>query len=255
MSDQSTSIDTSIDSEVENTKAVKVVDPENKELMKNGLWDNNPALVQLLGLCPLLAVSSTVTNALGLGLATMLVLIATNTIVSLVRNFVPKEVRIPIFVMIIASVVTCVQLLMSAYAYGLYLSLGIFIPLIVTNCVIIGRAEAYASKNAPKKAALDGFWMGLGMLSVLVLLGALRELIGQGTLFDGADLLLGDWASVLRVEIIHINSSFLLALLPPGAFIGVGFLIALKHVIDKQIEKRKPVQEKPRIERARVTNG
>ncbi|TVO35269.1 electron transport complex subunit E [Vibrio algivorus] len=249
MSEDSTVLDTSLDS------ATQVSDPENKQLMKNGLWDNNPALVQLLGLCPLLAVSSTITNALGLGLATMLVLISTNTIVSLVRNYVPKEVRIPIFVMIIASVVTCVQLLMSAYAYGLYLSLGIFIPLIVTNCVIIGRAEAYASKNAPKKAALDGFWMGLGMLAALTVLGALREMIGQGTLFDGADLLLGNWAASLRIEVFHIDSSFLLALLPPGAFIGVGFLIALKQVIDKQIEKRKPAEEKPTIERARVTNA
>ncbi|WP_105903154.1 electron transport complex subunit E [Vibrio gangliei] len=249
MSDDSATLDTPLESEV------KVVDPENKQLMKNGLWDNNPALVQLLGLCPLLAVSSTVTNALGLGLATMMVLIATNTIVSLIRHHVPNEVRIPIFVMIIASVVTCVQLLMSAYAYGLYLSLGIFIPLIVTNCVIIGRAEAYASKNAPKKAALDGFWMGLGMLAVLTLLGALRELIGQGTLFDGADLLLGAWAESLRIEVFHIDSSFLLALLPPGAFIGVGFLIALKQVIDKQIEKRQPKAEKAKIERARVTNA
>ncbi|MFH0257056.1 electron transport complex subunit E [Vibrio rumoiensis] len=249
MSEDSATLDTPLDS------ATQVSDPENKQLMKNGLWDNNPALVQLLGLCPLLAVSSTITNALGLGLATMLVLISTNTIVSLVRHYVPKEVRIPIFVMIIASVVTCVQLLMSAYAYGLYLSLGIFIPLIVTNCVIIGRAEAYASKNAPKKAALDGFWMGLGMLAALTVLGALREVIGQGTLFDGADLLLGNWAASLRIEVFHIDSSFLLALLPPGAFIGVGFLIALKQVIDKQIDKRKPAEEKPTIERARVTNA
>ncbi|WP_194091350.1 electron transport complex subunit E [Vibrio hibernica] len=226
---------------------------EQKQLMKNGLWDNNAALVQLLGLCPLLAVSSTVTNALGLGLATMLVLICTNTIVSLVRSHVPKDVRIPIFVMIIAAVVTCVQLLMSAYAYGLYLSLGIFIPLIVTNCVIIGRAEAYASKNSPKNAALDGFWMGLGMLAVLTLLGALREIMGQGTLFDGADLLLGHWALALRVELFHIDNSFLLALLPPGAFIGVGFLIALKQVIDKNIAMRQPKMEKPTIARARVT--
>ncbi|MGO2509390.1 MAG: electron transport complex subunit E [Vibrio hibernica] len=226
---------------------------EQKQLMKNGLWDNNAALVQLLGLCPLLAVSSTVTNALGLGLATMLVLICTNTIVSSVRSHVPKDVRIPIFVMIIAAVVTCVQLLMSAYAYGLYLSLGIFIPLIVTNCVIIGRAEAYASKNSPKNAALDGFWMGLGMLAVLTLLGALREIMGQGTLFDGADLLLGHWALALRVELFHIDNSFLLALLPPGAFIGVGFLIALKQVIDKNIAMRQPKMEKPTIARARVT--
>lgn len=213
-----------------------------------------PCLVQLLGLCPLLAVSSTVTNALGLGIATLLVLVGSNVTVSLVRDYVPKEVRIPVFVMIIAALVTCVQLLMNAYAYGLYLSLGIFIPLIVTNCIIIGRAEAFASKNDPLPAALDGFWMGLGMTSVLVVLGAMREIIGNGTLFDGADLLLGDWAQVLRIEIFQFDNSFLLALLPPGAFIGVGFLIALKNVIDKKLAQRQPKQQKPTIERARVTN-
>lgn len=228
---------------------------EHKTLIKNGMWANNPALVQLLGLCPLLAVSSTVTNALGLGIATLLVLVGSNVSVSLVRHHVPKEVRIPVFVMIIASLVTCVQLLMNAYAYGLYLSLGIFIPLIVTNCIIIGRAEAFASKNAVLPAAQDGFWMGLGMTSVLIVLGAMREVIGNGTLFDGADLLLGDWASMLRIQIFQFDNSFLLALLPPGAFIGVGFLIALKNIIDNQVKSRQPKQEKPTIERARVTNA
>ncbi|MEZ8438303.1 electron transport complex subunit RsxE [Vibrio splendidus] len=228
---------------------------DHKTLIKNGMWANNPALVQLLGLCPLLAVSSTVTNALGLGIATLLVLVGSNVSVSLVRNHVPKEVRIPVFVMIIASLVTCVQLLMNAYAYGLYLSLGIFIPLIVTNCIIIGRAEAFASKNEVLPAAQDGFWMGLGMTSVLVVLGAMREVIGNGTLFDGADLLLGDWASVLRIQIFEFDNSFLLALLPPGAFIGVGFLIALKNIIDNQAKARQPKPEKPAIERARVTNA
>lgn len=225
----------------------------HKELIKNGLWDNNPALVQLLGLCPLLAVSATVTNALGLGIATTLVLVGSNVIVSLVRQWIPQEVRIPVFVMIIASLVTCVQLLMNAYAYGLYLSLGIFIPLIVTNCIIIGRAEAFASKNDPIPAALDGLWMGLGMTAVLVLLGAMREILGNGTLFDGADLLLGDWATVLRIELFHVDSHFLLAMLPPGAFLGVGFLIALKNVIDKKLADRQPKQEKEKIERARVS--
>ncbi|NMU76199.1 electron transport complex subunit E, partial [Vibrio parahaemolyticus] len=134
---------------------------------------------------------------------TLLVLVGSNVTVSLIRNYVPKEIRIPVFVMIIASLVTCVQLLMNAYAYGLYLSLGIFIPLIVTNCIIIGRAEAYASKNDVAPAALDGLWMGLGMTSVLVVLGAMRELIGNGTLFDGADLLLGDWASALRIQVFQ----------------------------------------------------
>ena len=227
---------------------------EHKTLIKNGMWDNNPALVQLLGLCPLLAVASTVTNALGLGIATLLVLVGSNVTVSLVRDYVPKEVRIPVFVMIIAALVTCVQLLMNAYAYGLYLSLGIFIPLIVTNCIIIGRAEAFASKNDLLPAAQDGFWMGLGMTSVLVVLGAMREVIGNGTLFDGADLLLGEWATSLRIEVFQFDNSFLLALLPPGAFIGVGLLIAAKNVIDKQLEARQPKQQKQAIERARVTN-
>ncbi|AUI86512.1 electron transport complex subunit RsxE [Vibrio azureus] len=228
---------------------------ENKQLMKNGLWSNNPALVQLLGLCPLLAVSSTVTNALGLGIATLLVLVGSNVSVSLIRNFVPKEIRIPVFVMIIAALVTCVQLLMNAYTYGLYLSLGIFIPLIVTNCIIIGRAEAYASKNAVLPAALDGLWMGLGMTSVLVVLGAVRELLGNGTLFDGADLLMGEWASVLRLQVFQFDNSFLLALLPPGAFIFVGFLIAFKNMIDNSFKARQPKKDKPSIERARVTNA
>jgi electron transport complex protein RnfE len=228
---------------------------ERKLLLKNGLWDNNPALVQLLGLCPLLAVSATVTNALGLGLATLLVLVGSNLTISLIRNHVPQEIRLPIFVMIIAALVTCVQLLMNAYAYGLYLSLGIFIPLIVTNCIIIGRAEAYASKNPPGLAVLDGLWMGLGMTAVLVTLGAIREILGNGTLFDGADLLLGEWAQVLRIELFSVDSNFLLAMLPPGAFIGVGFLIAAKNCIDRYQAQKTPKETKKQIERVRVTNN
>lgn len=228
----------------------------NNELMVNGLWHNNPAIVQLLGLCPLLAVSATVTNALGLGIATTLVLVGSNLIVSLIREWVPNEVRIPIFVMIIAALVTCVQLLMNAYTYGLFLSLGIFIPLIVTNCIIIGRAESFASKNAPMPAVIDGLWMGLGMTAVLVVLGAGREILGNGTLFDGADRLLGDWASVLRIEIFSTENNFLLAMLPPGAFIGVGFLIAIKNIIDKkQAEKTQAAEKKPEIERVRITSA
>ncbi|WP_413112081.1 electron transport complex subunit E [Thaumasiovibrio sp. DFM-14] len=228
---------------------------QHKDLMKNGLWHNNPALVQLLGLCPLLAVSSTVTNALGLGLATTLVLLGSNVTVSLVRDAIPNEVRIPVFVMIIASLVTCVQLLMNAYTYGLYQSLGIFIPLIVTNCIIIGRAEAFASKNSPKLAALDGLWMGLGMTASLVALGAMREVLGNGTLFDGADRLLGGWASVLRIEIFSTESNFLLAMLPPGAFIGVGLLIALKNMVDSRQKQAQPQTEETGIERVRVTGN
>ena len=187
---------------------------EYKTLIKDGMWANNPAIVQLLGLCPLLAVTSTITNAMGLGIATLLVLVGSNVTVSLVRNFVPKDIRIPVFVMIIAAFVTIVQLLMNAYTFGLYQALGIFIPLIVTNCAIIGRAEAYASKNTPLLSAFDGIMMGLGFMVVLVLLGAMRELIGQGTLFDGANLLLGDWATVLRIEVFQFDNQFLVAILP-----------------------------------------
>ena len=226
---------------------------EYKELVWQGLWKNNPGLVQLLGLCPLLAVTTTVTNALGLGLATLLVLIGSNATVSLIRDWVPKEVRIPIFVLIIAAFVTVVQLLMNAYTYGLYQALGIFLPLIVTNCAIIGRAEAYASKNPLKQASFDGLMMGLGFAFVLIVLGAIRELLGQGTLFDGAELLLGDWATVLRIEVFKFDSNFLLAILPPGAFIAMGFLIAAKNAIDERIAKRAPKPESATsIERVRV---
>lgn len=225
-----------------------------KEIMRQGLWSNNPALVQILGLCPVLAVTSTVTNAMGLGLATLLVLVCSNTSISLVRRWVPNEIRIPIYVMIIASLVTCVQLLMNAYTYGVYQSLGIFIPLIVTNCVIIGRAEAFASKNSAPLAALDGLMMGLGFTCVLLVLGGFRELLGQGTLFDGAELLLGDWASVLRMDVLHLDNGFLLAILPPGAFIGLGLLVASKNWLDNKLAAKVVPAPKTEVTRARVTS-
>ncbi len=224
-----------------------------REIAWQGLWKNNPGLVQLLGLCPLLAVTATVTNALGLGLATLIVLVGSNVLVSLIRNFVPKEIRIPVFVMIIAALVTAVQLLINAYAYGLYLSLGIFLPLIVTNCVIIGRAEAFASRNTVAKSAFDGFMMGIGFALVLVALGAGREILGQGTLFDGAELLLGDWASALRIQIWQVDTSFLVAMLPPGAFIAMGLMIAAKNVIDDRLAKRQAPEPTTQVTRARIT--
>jgi len=225
---------------------------EYKELAWQGLWKNNPGLVQLLGLCPLLAVTSTATNAIGLGIATLFVLICSNATVSLVRQWVPKEVRIPIFVLIIASFVTCVQLLMNAYTFVLYQSLGIFLPLIVTNCAIIGRAEAYASKNPFKQATFDGLMMGIGFLLVLFVLGTVREVLGQGTLFDGAHLLLGEWAHILRIEVYQADSQFLLAVLPPGAFIAMGLLIAFKNAVDEKVAESKPKKEVQEIERVRV---
>lgn len=212
---------------------------EVKDIVVQGLWKNNSALVQLLGLCPLLAVTSTATNALGLGLATTLVLVLTNSAVSALRRWVPTEIRIPIYVMIIASVVSTVQMLINAYAYGLYQSLGIFIPLIVTNCIVIGRAEAFAAKNSVPLAALDGLAIGMGATSAMFVLGSLREIIGNGTLFDGADALLGSWAKVLRIEVFHTDTPFLLAMLPPGAFIGLGLMLAVKYLIDEKMKTRR----------------
>jgi electron transport complex protein RnfE len=208
------------------------------DIARDGLWNNNPGLVQLLGLCPLLAVTSTVINGLGLGLATTLTLVISNVMVSLIRKLVRPEVRIPVFVLIIASVVTVIELGMNAYFHGLYNILGIFIPLIVTNCTIIGRAEAFASKNTVDRAFIDGLTMGLGFMLVLVLLGAMRELLGQGTLLSQAHLMFGAGARDLVVTVIHDYRGFLLAILPPGAFLGLGLLIALRNVINARSERR-----------------
>jgi len=173
------------------------------KIAKNGLWTNNQALVALLGLCPLLAVTNNIVNAIGLGLATTFVLIASNVTVSIFRHQIRKEVRIPIFVLLIASFVTIVELLMQSYFYDLYLILGIFVPLIVTNCAILARAEAYASKNSWGKSALDGLMMGIGFSIILIILGAMRELIGSGTLFDQSSLILGSLGDTLSVTVFN----------------------------------------------------
>lgn len=209
-----------------------------KEITQNGLWKNNPALVQLLGLCPLLAVSASVVNALGLGLATALVLASSNAAVSLIRKSVSDAVRLPVFVMIIASCTTCTELLMKAYTFELYQILGIFIPLIVTNCVILGRADAFASKHSIPASAFDGFMMGLGFGLVLVTVGAVREIIGSGTLFADMHLLLGPMAQDWTITLFDDYPGFLVAILPPGAFIVTGCLIALKNLIDAELAKR-----------------
>jgi len=231
----------------------------NAEIIKDGLWLNNPALVQVLGLCPLLAVTSTVVNAIGLGLATLLVLMGSNLAVSLIRNYVGDSVRLPAFVMIIASFVTCAELLMQAFTYELYQILGIFIPLIVTNCAILGRADAFASKNPPLPALLDGAMMGLGFFAVLVVLGGLRELVGQGTLFTDMDLLLGPMAADWGIRPIENYPAVLFMILPPGAFVGLGLLIALKNGIDNRIKAQRAARTKDTVvagsKRVRVTGN
>jgi len=207
---------------------------EYLKITRNGLWNNNQALVALLGLCPLLAVTNNVTNAISLGLATTFVLVASNLSVSLFRNHIRKEVRIPIFVLLIASFVTVVDLIMQSFFYDMYLILGIFVPLIVTNCAILARAEAFASKNTWDKSVIDGLMMGVGFSIVLVLLGAMREILGSGTLFDQADLIFGDLGSSLKVTLFDQYQGTLIALLPPGAFIGLGLIVALKNLIDSR---------------------
>lgn len=213
-------------------------------IVLDGLWHNNQALVALLGLCPLLAVTSNAINGLGLGLATTLVLTGSNLSVSLARNLVPPAVRLPVFVMIIASLVTTVDLGMQAYFHDLYRVLGIFIPLIVVNCVIIGRAEAFASRNTLSRSLVDGLAMGLGSTLALTTLGGLRELLGQGTLFSQAHLMFGEAARNFSLSLGPDFHGALVAILPPGAFLGLGFLIALRNLI---------VQRKARAKAAAAT--
>jgi len=209
-----------------------MISAETREIIVNGLWKQNPGIVQLLGLCPLLAISSNVVNALSLGLATTLVMAVANVSVALVRNFIPHEIRIPVFVLIIAALVTVVQLAMNAWVHPLYLVLGVFIPLITTNCIVLARVEAFASKRSTAHSVLDGTMMGLGLTAVLVTLGAMREIFGKGTLLSGLDLALGPQAKAWVLHVIPDYQGFLLAILPPGAFIGLGLLIALRNLTE-----------------------
>ena len=209
-----------------------------REIAVNGLWKNNPGLVQLLGLCPLLGVSNSMVNALGMGIATALVLAASNAAVALVRNQVTDAVRLPVFVMIIAALTTCIELLMQAFTYELYQILGIFIPLITTNCIILGRAEAFAAKNSVLHASFDGLMMGAGFGLVLLAIGAVRELLGTGAILGNMHLLFGPIAAHWQLTLFSDYSGFLLAILPPGAFLVLGLLIALKNVLDERAAER-----------------
>lgn len=211
---------------------------EVRSLFHNGLVKQNTGLVQLLGLCPLLAISNNVINALSLGLATTLVMAASSGAVSGVRNFVPNEIRIPVFVLIIAALVTVIDLVMHAYVLPLYVVLGIFIPLITTNCIVLARAEAFAAKNRPLHSVVDAVAMGLGLTTVLVVLGGIRELAGQGTLFSGIDLVFGAEANQFVLHVLPGYEGFLLAILPPGAFIALGLLIAAHNWNKARAEQR-----------------
>ena len=211
---------------------------EIRSLFHNGLIKQNTGLVQLLGLCPLLAISNNVINALSLGIATALVMAASSGAVSSIRNFVPNEIRIPVFILIIAALVTVIDLAMNAFVHPLYLVLGIFIPLITTNCIVLARADAFAAKNHPLHSAVDGLAMGFGLTLVLIVLGAIRELAGKGTLFSGIDLVFGEAAKGWVLHVLPNYQGFLLAILPPGAFLALGLLIAANNWNKARVAQR-----------------
>lgn len=202
---------------------------ELKDIFYNGLWKQNTGVVQLLGMCPILAVSSSVVNGVSLGIATAIVMALSGATISPIRSAVPNEARIPVFILIIAVLVTVIQFAMNAYMHALYLVLGIFIPLIVTNCIVLARIEAFASKQPPLQSGADGFAMGLGLTAVLAVLGGIRELFGHGTLLSGIDMVFGASAKSLVITVVPNYHGFLLAILPPGAFVTLGLLIAGKN--------------------------
>ena len=211
---------------------------EIREIFHNGLWKQNTGVVQLLGLCPILAVSSSLVNAVSLGIATTLVMMLSSAAIAPIRQLVPNEARIPVFVLVIAVLVTIVQFSMNAWLHGLYLVLGIFVPLIVTNCIVLARIEAFASKNPALQSAVDGLAMGLGLTVVLAMLGGMREIFGHGTLLSGIDLVFGEAAKSSVITFVPHYHGFLLAILPPGAFIALGMLIAGKNWLNLRAEQK-----------------
>lgn len=212
-----------------------------KRIFRDGLWDNNVVFSQMLALCPLLAVTGTATNGLGMGLATLVVLVVSNMVVAIFRGIITPEVRIPVFVLLIAAIVTLVDMMMNAWLHELHKVLGLFIPLIVTNCAVLGRAEAFASRQPVRAALADGFSMGLGFMLALVALGAVREILGKGTLFSDAALLLGEGFKFIEMTLIPEYRGILVVALPPGGFLMMGFLMAGKRLLDGR--RRKAVQE------------
>ncbi len=203
-------------------------DVSKPEIFADGFWHNNAVFAQLLGMCPLLGVTTSAENGFWMGVATLLVLLGSNLIVSLVRSFIPSEVRIPAYIIIIATLVTVVDLVMNAWMHEMYMILGLFIPLIVVNCTILGRAEAFASKNNLADSLVDALGMGLGFMFALILLGGVREILGQGELFGFAILGSG-------------YPDVLMFILPPGAFIALGFILAGVNVINIRLKRKKEV--------------
>jgi electron transport complex protein RnfE len=220
------------------THPAKLILDDYRRLFRDGIWDNNVVMAQMLALCPLLAVTGTATNGLGMGLATTFVMVAAALLISMFRGIITPEVRIPVFILLIAALVTLVDLVMNAYLYEMHKALGLFIPLIVTNCAILGRAESFASRQPVHRAVVDGLAMGVGFTLILVVLGAVREIPGSGTLFADARLLLGDGFAWMEMTLIPDYRGFLLMILPPGAFLALGFILAGKRVLDTRLAAR-----------------
>jgi electron transport complex protein RnfE len=218
---------------------------EYRRIAKDGLWDNNIVFAQILGMCPTMAVTGSATNGLGMGLATTAVLVAANALVSMVRNIVTPDVRIPVYIVLIATLVTLVDVSLNAWAHDLYKVLGLYIALIVANCAVLGRAEAYAQKAGILPSAMDGLMMGLGFTFALTLIGGIREVIGGGTLFANAHLLLGPAFAFLETTVIPEYRGYLLFILPPGGFLVLGFLLAGKRILDQRLAERGAAQAIP----------
>lgn len=207
-------------------------------IMRDGLWDNNVPLGQMLAMCPTLATTTSATNGLGMGITTVAVMVVCNIVVSMLRNYISPQVRIPVFVALIAGVVTLVDMALNAWMHSLYQVLGLYIALIVSNCAVLGRVEVFAAKQPVIASALDAAAMGLGFTWVLVLMGGIREILGSGTLFSHASSLLGPHFAWLEMVVLPNYQGVLIMILPPGAFFVLGFLLAMKRKFDAYLRER-----------------
>jgi electron transport complex protein RnfE len=208
-----------------------------RRIVKDGLWDNNGVLAMLLGLCPSMAMTTSATNGLGMGLATAVVMAASNLLVAMFRKHITQEVRIPVYILIVAAMVTVVDLTMNAWMHELYKVLGLFIPLIVSNCLPLARLEAFASKEAVLPSLIDGIAMGIGFTIALTGIGAVREIFGAGTLFADASLLLGPSFKFMEMHLLPESTNMLVMILPPGGFLVAGLAVVGKRMLDLRAGK------------------
>jgi electron transport complex protein RnfE len=208
------------------------------KIVRDGLWDNNGVFGMLLGMCPTMAMTTSATNGLGMGLATAVVMAASNLLVAMFRGWITQEVRIPVYILIVAAMVTLVDLTMNAWMHELYKVLGLFIPLIVSNCLPLARLEAFAAKEPVMPSLMDGIFMGIGFTLALTVIGACREIIGSGTLFADASLLLGPAFKFMEMRIMPPDTGVLVVILPPGGFLATGLLLVGKRMLDLKAGKQ-----------------